>query len=163
MSKGIRFFCYLAVPLLALSLPGFGVTALAQASPAMSPTTAVSQTLAGYNHPNKQSPCKANHYNYSACPLTNRLRTRLTKLSKLQFDPLCRCQIATKHISLSLISKGAKTARVKTVWTFTMPVKPESITMVEIKPAHSMGWLVSGTYCRGKPRTSIYGAAHACG
>lgn len=163
MSKRIRLSCYFAVPLLALSLPVLGATASAQASPTTSPTKAVSETLAGYNHPKKMAPCKANHYNYTACPLTNRLRTRLTKLSKLQFDPLCRCQIATRHISVSLISKSAKTARVKTVWTFTMPVRPESITMVVIRPAHSTGWLVNGTYCRGKPRTSIYGAAHACG
>ena len=150
----IRLTCYVAVSIMALTVPALGPTAAAQATPAMSPTAAVSELLAGYNH--KMSACKANHFNYAACPVTNRLRARLTKLN-FQADPLCRCQVGTKHIAVSLISKSAKTARVKTVWASTMPAtKPESITMVVIKPAHAMGWLVSGTYCSGKPSTSIY-------
>lgn len=150
----LRLACYVAVSLLALTVPAFGTAAMAQATPAMSPTTAVSELLGGYNH--KMSACKANHFNYAGCPVTNRLRMRLTKLSKLQADPLCRCQVGTKRVAISLMGKSAKTARVKTVWKFAMPAKPESITMVVIKPAHAMGWLVSGTYCSGKPSTSIY-------
>jgi hypothetical protein len=94
----------------------------------------------------------------AGCPLTDRLRKRLTNL-KVPANMFCRCQNTPTSVKDKQQENNGRTAAVRVTWVFG-PTKPYSTVFIAI---HSRsGWLVDDMYCAGKPKTSIYKNVGPC-
>jgi hypothetical protein len=138
----------------------------APASPASSPsTTASTQPAARANTPelavkallpvdpgqssNACWPAQGNPFTSPSCPITDRLRQRLTTVNQ-NADPVCRCQnVAPTTVQPASIS--GSTARVRV--TFNFPSSPYDMTFTAVKQGGL--WAVDDTSC-GNPPRSVY-------
>lgn len=127
------------------------------ASPSLSPSasapeTAVAAAVSTIYGPQHDACVVMN--DYSACPVTSRLLTRLQQTPISRADPFCRCQNPYQNVSMSVVMNSDTTSTVRLILSWGETVSQRFDVFVVYTSGR---WLIDDIQCSGAgTSTSLY-------